>query len=185
MAHTGEVSGRLPRKSDISVKTESLVELARQMPLPHRGSNMCRGRERRENKEHSRTCKIWRTELHGLGVGVHAEKGGWRGKQGSGHKGPHKVYERILPVLRATNHWGVLRDKVTLESHSGCCMESRFGRQSGGLVIVQVPRCRPRGGKGWIWPGQGFCQASIMKGVKGKGTEDVCTWGITLSDHGT
>lgn len=71
----------------------------------------------------------------------------------------------------------VLRDKVKSESHSVCCMEHRFGRQSGAQVIVQVPR-------GWLRPEHLVCKASLMKEAKGKLGEDMCKGGIVLIDHG-
>lgn len=32
------------------------------------------------------------------GMGGCAEKGGWRGKKGSEHEGPHKVFEWVLTL---------------------------------------------------------------------------------------
>lgn len=89
------------------------------------GSNTCKGREGRENKEHSRNCQS--VVQRGMGGGGCVLKEGWRGKQGSGQaKGPIRLgFDSILKALR---------DSVALESHFVCCMENRFGRQSGGLV---------------------------------------------------
>ena len=71
---------------------------------------------------------------------------------------------------------------MALESHSVCCMENRLGRQSGGLVIAEVFRCRLRGGRGLhlAWVGilqhkyneeKGKCKSKLQRGTTSHGSE--------------
>lgn len=90
------MSGRLPRESDMSVKIEILVELARRMPLPPEGAPCAK--QRREG-EQGIFQKLESAGYRGTWVGSMLKKGGWRSKSGSEHKGSLRVYEYILTVF--------------------------------------------------------------------------------------
>lgn len=89
------MSGRLPQESDISAKTEILVELARGMLHPMEGVPCAKPEKGGRTGNIPETAE-WEVQRD-MGAGM-LKKGGWRSKKGSEHKRPLRVYKYVLPV---------------------------------------------------------------------------------------